>query len=134
MSQISTIEEFANKIKKVHPTYDCSKSNYINAYTKIDIICPIHGVFEMIPNNLLRGRGCHQCKRESNRLSRIVNTNKFLDKIRMLHSTYDFSKFIYENCNSIGIVICPIHGEFKTTFARLKQGQRCPHCKWSRNS
>ena len=49
-------EIFIEKAKKVHgDKYDYSKVNYINAKTKICIICPVHGEFLQEPNNHLIG-------------------------------------------------------------------------------
>lgn len=41
--------------------YDYSLSKYVNAYTKVDIICPTHGVFSQKPNNHKNGQGCPKC-------------------------------------------------------------------------
>ena len=42
-----TQEEFIKRSIIFHKNkYDYSLSNYINNYTKVKIICPIHGVFE----------------------------------------------------------------------------------------
>ena len=35
--------------------------NYINNCTKVSITCPIHGTFEQLPSNHLKGLGCAQC-------------------------------------------------------------------------
>ena len=43
-------EIFIEKAKKVHgDKYDYSKVEYVNAYTKACIICPIHGEFWQLP-------------------------------------------------------------------------------------
>lgn len=56
-------EEFIKKAKKKHGNkYDYSKVNYVDAHTKIRIICPIHGEFSITPNNHLKGEGCPVCK------------------------------------------------------------------------
>ena len=59
----STIEEFIEKanIKQGKGTYDYSEAEYIDAKTKIKIICPKHGAFWQTPNNHLRGKGCPKC-------------------------------------------------------------------------
>jgi hypothetical protein len=56
-------EEFVHDAQKKHGmTYDYSKTDYINAYTKIKIICAIHGLFEITPTkHLSRGDGCPEC-------------------------------------------------------------------------
>lgn len=53
------IEDF----KKVHgSTYNYSKVNYVNAATKVEIICREHGVFTQTPNNHPSGCGCPKCQ------------------------------------------------------------------------
>ena len=47
-----------------HSKYDYSKVNYINAKTKVCIICPEHGEFWQTPHNHLssfRQQGCPNC-------------------------------------------------------------------------
>lgn len=56
-------EEFIQKAKEIHgDKYDYSKVEYINAKTKVCIICPIHGEFWQIPNSHLNGNACNKCK------------------------------------------------------------------------
>ena len=59
-----TTEEFIKRAKEVHgDKYDYSLVNYVNAHTKIKIVCPKHGMFFAIPaNHLNRGDGCPYCK------------------------------------------------------------------------
>ena len=55
---------FINRVKKIHNNkYDYSLVNYINAHTKVKIICPIHGVFEQTPNSHYQNIGCSKCHR-----------------------------------------------------------------------
>lgn len=62
--QRSNTEEFIEKAKEIHGTkYDYSKVNYINAKTKVCIICPEHGEFWQIPYNHLLMNGCPECSR-----------------------------------------------------------------------
>jgi very-short-patch-repair endonuclease len=42
--------------------YDYSLVNYINAKTKIKIMCPKHGEFEQLHNHHILGQGCPICK------------------------------------------------------------------------
>jgi hypothetical protein len=63
MSKRLTQEEFIKRAKEVHGNkYNYSKVFYINAKTKVSIICPEHGVFEQIAGNHLVGNGCPFCK------------------------------------------------------------------------
>lgn len=56
-------EVFIHEAKNKHGAkYDYSKVEYINAYTKIKIICVLHGLFEVTPTKHLgRGDGCPEC-------------------------------------------------------------------------
>lgn len=60
--ELST-EEYIDKLRQVHGNkYDYSKVNYVNAKTKINIICSRHGVFSQLPYQHLKGQGCPKCK------------------------------------------------------------------------
>lgn len=53
---------FAAECTDVHNgKYDYSLVAYYNSSTKVDIVCPIHGVFSQLPSNHKAGQGCHQC-------------------------------------------------------------------------
>lgn len=56
-------EEFSPKSQTVHNNkYDYSLVNYIDSYTKVIIVCPIHGKFSQRPNDHIQGKGCPKCK------------------------------------------------------------------------
>ena len=51
-------DTFIEKAKHTHnDRYDYSKVEYVNAHTKVCIICPEHGEFWQTPNNHLNGNG-----------------------------------------------------------------------------
>ena len=63
---------FIKKAKEIHgDKYDYSKVEYINANTKVCIICSIHGEFWQTPQNHLNGNGCPYCN--ESHLERNVN-------------------------------------------------------------
>lgn len=52
-------QEFVEKAVAVHGSnYDYSNVVYVKSSQKVDIICPVHGLFQMTPNQHLRGDGC----------------------------------------------------------------------------
>ena len=54
--QSNTISDFITKANNIHNNkYDYSKTNYINSYTKVCIICPEHGEFWQTPIAHLNG-------------------------------------------------------------------------------
>ena len=53
---------FIRKASEIHcGKYDYSKVVYVNAKTKVCIICPEHGEFWQTPDSHLRGNGCPLC-------------------------------------------------------------------------
>lgn len=64
-NQTHTAEVFNNKATLVHnDLYDYGLVEYINAHTKVRIICKVHGVFEQTPSNHLKGHQCPCCSRQ----------------------------------------------------------------------
>ena len=58
-----SLDEIIQLSKSFHgDKYDYSKTKYINAKTKIKIICPEHGEFEQLHNHHILGQGCPICK------------------------------------------------------------------------
>lgn len=109
-----TTEVFVEKAKKVHGnTYDYSKVNYINAHTKICIICSEHGEFWQTPNNHLNGKGCPICGRKKVKEKQRDTYEEFVQKANKVHGDeYDYSKVNYINSQSKVCIVCPIHGNF----------------------
>ena len=58
-----TADIFVKKAKEVHGDFfDYTKVNYINSKTKVTIGCPVHGDFQIEPNNHTNGKqGCKLC-------------------------------------------------------------------------
>lgn len=57
------IEGFITKSNTVHSEkYDYSFiKEYVNNYTKLPIVCPIHGIFYQTPSLHIQGHGCPKC-------------------------------------------------------------------------
>lgn len=62
-SRFCSKEHFVRKARAIHGNkYDYSKVQYINSYTPVTIICPIHGEFERLPKRHIEAHaGCPQC-------------------------------------------------------------------------
>lgn len=64
--QRKTTERFIKEAKAIHgDRYDYSKTNYITAKAMVTVICPIHGEFQVKPNNHLSGCNCPKCVKTS---------------------------------------------------------------------
>lgn len=106
-------------------TYLYGKLNYISIKTKVTVVCPLHGDFEISPDNLIKGRGCPQCYSEG----RVVDTASFIAKAQDIHGgEYDYSKVAYLRNNSKVEIICKEHGPFYQTPGNHLNWQRCPIC------
>ena len=56
------VEQFIAEARLIHgDKYDYSKVDYKNNFTKVCIICPIHGEFWQEPRTHLSGHGCPKC-------------------------------------------------------------------------
>ena len=119
-----TREEFIVKANLVHNNYyDYSKVEYKNNYTKVCIICPVHGEFWQTPKIHLSGR-CPKCALEKKSLKEtfVVSANA------IHHNKYDYSKVEYTNNKSKVCIICPKHGEFWQNVQSHLKGFGCPEC------
>lgn len=131
MSKKLTTEDFILKARQVHGwKYDYSKVNYINAKTKVCIICPKHGEFWQTPNRHLKCQGCPICGRINCRGNKKYDTSKFIDAARKVHGDkYGYSKVKYINNKTKVCIICPVHGEFWQTPDGHLAGNGCLYCK-----
>lgn len=54
---------FIRQAKRIHgDRFSYVKTNYVKALEDVIITCPIHGDFQLTPNEHLNGRGCPLCK------------------------------------------------------------------------
>lgn len=120
------IEE-ALKIHKNH--YNHSKVNYINNYTKVDIICnKCNCTFSQKPNDHLNGCGCPYCAKNKK-----LTTETFIEKANLIHNNkFNYSKTYYVNSREKVCIICPEHGEFWQRAVNHLSGFGCSVCKESK--
>ena len=124
--------EFIEKAKAIHgDKYDYSKVEYVNANTKVCIICPKHGEFWMLPSNhthKTRPQGCPKCKAEHPSPKRLT-TEEFIRKAKEIHGDkYDYSKVEYVDNRTKVCIICPEHGEFWQRPNNHLMGNGCQKC------
>ena len=103
--------------------------NFSNVKEKVRIICPTHGEFEQDVYSHKKGCGCPTCARKYVASIKLKDKQDFLNKVFQIHgNTYDYNKTIIKNNISKVIITCKIHGDFKQTPDKHKQGQGCPIC------
>lgn len=132
-----TQQEFINKANIKHNNYyGYSLVNYINATTKVKIICPKHGEYEQQPNNHLFGQRCIKCMSDNVRNARKFDINTWISKFKNTHGErYNYSlvkPFIGNGMQNKVIIICPKHGEFLMRPQLHAKGVNCPLCNISK--
>jgi len=121
---------FIQKSRIIHSEkYDYSKSCYVNAHTKLYIICPIHGEFFMRPNSHLNGQGCKKCGIEQRPQNNPKPLEMFIaDAIKIYGNKYDYSNVRYIDNSTLVEIICSEHGSFYKRPNSHLDGQGCPQC------
>ena len=130
-----TNDIFIKKIKKKHNNfYDYTLTNYVNMKTKIDIICPEHGIFKQIAQHHLNGSGCPKCANRKKSENKQKTKIEFILKSNKIHNNYySYDKSIYINNKTPIIITCPIHGDFKQRPDNHLQGKGCYFCGVQKN-
>lgn len=72
---------------------------------KVHISCHVHGVFEQLPGNHMKGDGCPSCHIQN--LQKTVKYTGYLNKVE---------------------ISCPKHGLFWQVASSHRDGSRCPRC------
>ena len=109
--------------------YDYSLVNYRNNNTKIQIICPEHGIFETTPELHFKGNGCPRCKGWSTQRIK-YDTKSIINKFIEIHGNiYDYSEVEYISFGKKLKIICREHGPFYPTAGNHLKGSGCPSCK-----
>lgn len=113
----STLERFVERAREIHgDLYDYSRSVYVNAVTKLEIIDPDHGSFWMSPNSHLLGQGNPTRGQATASAKRRIGVEKFIERAREAHGDlYDYSLVEYVNCDTKVRIIDPEHGIFEQT-------------------
>jgi len=123
-------EYFVAKAKEKHSDrYDYSDTKYINARTKVIILCSLHGNFSILPYDHLKGKKCRQCATTDRAKKRVLGKKVFQKKAAQVHNNkYDYSKVKYKRNKEKVIIICPDHGEFEQIPNSHLLGNGCRKC------
>jgi very-short-patch-repair endonuclease len=133
-SNTYTTGKFVEKAIKVHgDKYAYSKSVYVNAHSKIEITCPLHGDFCQVANDHLSGCGCPKCGYKVVGGKRTLTQEKFFKKAIEIYGEdrYDYTKTVYLNALTDVVVTCKIHGDFKQNAHSFLQGHGCQRCGYA---
>lgn len=125
------IDIFIEKAKLVHgDKYNYNQVSYINNYTKVIIICPIHGEFYQTPANHLHNHGCYKCRNNLISDKKKLPYENFLKRAIVIHGEkYDYSNISYTDTRNKISIICKRHGIFEQTPNAHLNGNGCPNCQ-----
>ena len=132
---LKNTEWFLKNANKIHKNkFDYSKVKYINAHTKVKIICKKHGEFSQQPYVHMAGHACPNCSIEKVSSSHCYNTKIFIKLSKKVHNNkYDYSMVEYMDtitkvkikCNK-----CKIY--FMQSPGNHLQNHGCSICKESK--
>ena len=126
---------FTKKSSEIHDNfYNYSEAVYVDMYTKLKIICPVHGEFWQTPQGHYTGRGCTHCGTDRTKKIRRHTTEQFIENAVNKHgNVLDYSKVVYVNNSTKVEIICPTHGVFSQRPGSHLSGKSCPHCARDNN-
>ena len=126
MTKRLTLEDFISRSQEVHGNrYDYSRVVYLDARTKVIIICHTHGRYEQAPHKHMSGQGCHRCSGCGKK-----TTEEFIEDAQSVHGNrYDYSMVKYTGAHNGVDIICNTHGPFSILPANhTNQKSGCPTC------
>lgn len=122
--------EFIEKAHRIHENkYSYSRTEYVNAATKVTITCTLHGDFNVTPNNHLRGKGCPTCGRIISKNARLNPFDEYLRQFKLLYGDkYDYSNVKWKGSSIPISVVCKYHGIYNIIPYIHAKGKECQKC------
>lgn len=124
-------KEKANKI--FQNLYEYDEQSYIGMSQKSKILCKVHGVVEILPQNFFKSAvGCPKCGEEQRSINRTKSYLNFVNKAILIHNNkYEYPNIdiLYKNRKSVIEINCPKHGVFNKKAQKHLSGQGCFKCK-----
>lgn len=124
-----TNNQFIEQVEIKHDYfYDYSLVQYVNRRTKINIICPEHGLFQQLAGAHAMGNGCPSCSKNNK-----LTTESFIYKAKEIHGDkYDYSLSEYVNTYTKIKITCDKHGVFEQRPNDHLSTRGCPICNMSK--
>lgn len=123
-----THEQYIEELKNVNP-YIVALERYINGKTPILHECLVHNVkWNVRPNDLLNGGGCHKCKGEKIGNALRKSHEQYVEEIKIANpNVVVIGK--YNGANTPILHRCLIHNiEWDITPTSVLEGSGCPEC------
>lgn len=129
---------FIEKSTKIHnEKYSYENSIFVDRYTPVEIICPIHGIFFQKPKEHVLGSGCQKCAIDGRSIINTGTLENFIKNARNVHGdTYIYDdNCVYINYNTKLKIKCRKldHGYFlQSPEDHINGGCGCPKCNYSK--
>ena len=122
-------KEFLDKVR--NQNYDFKNTKFINMKTPIEVNCLIHGVFKILPTNMLyKSEGCKFCGIEKMSKTKSLTKQEFIKKSNHIHhNKYDYSLVDYKNNKTKIKIICKQCGNIFEQFLSKIKGLLTIACK-----
>jgi hypothetical protein len=127
-------EDFITKSSEIHENkYDYSEVVLTKGFKqKVNITCPIHGVFSQDAGTHMSGKGCRKCGSEKGLKARYpeYTTEFFIERSKEVHGDkYSYSLSEYINTETKIKIICQEHGPFDQRPLCHIKGKGCAKCR-----
>lgn len=115
--------------------YDYTKVVYVNAKTKVCIICPIHGEFWQLPNAHLSGQDCPDCAKIKRNSSHRTKYENLIFRFKQIHGNlYQYPEFEFKTQHDKIKIYCNKHKFwFNQQIVHHLNGHGCPICNGGGN-
>lgn len=123
-------DDFISRANTLHNSfYSYNNIKFVDAGTKVEIVCPKHGKFYQTPTMHLQGQGCSDCGYERGAKKCNKTTEDFIIKARAIHGDkYDYTNTVYNKAKDYIVINCKTHGEFKQKAMNHLSGRGCLKC------
>jgi hypothetical protein len=131
MSKPFTTEKFVkNATCKFNHKFDYSRVTYINASSKVCIICPIHGEFFIGAWKFLHSKhGCKRCAIDAMAATqKNITKQKFEAHILKNSDRYEYPTNNFSSIKDKINVLCKKHGLFSVSLDHHLRGVGCKKC------
>lgn len=131
MARIVTQEEWLSRAVAAHgDRFDYSRATYVSTYDKVEIGCPLHGYFWQLPSSHTAGRGCPGCKAARIGDIKRGDYSEMIARASEIHGgkySYPVAQD-YKNTDTLILITCPAHGDFKQSMHGHLSGKGCDAC------
>lgn len=118
---------YINRAREIHKDFYSYElvENIKRNTDRIDIVCPIHGVFNQIVSCHINAKqGCSACSGNKKRTK-----EDLFEQFKSVHGDkYSYGEFEYRGNKQKIPIICPKHGEFLQGVKEHYLGGGCPQC------